>query len=216
MDKLGKLSSEPVPQPIKRAGKPGSVLGFHGGETGIRTPDTLLAHTRFPIVLLRPARTSLRFAIALHLQTKQQLSSIQQPQSAHKRRNVARKNSKRSRMKKGRCETAGKGLWQAEPAFASGANTGRPAAMWAPSRRHARSPLKIRRITKLLRAYCPRKAYTKHVLRFCDALDDGCTRTRPLRMKWQEEQTRIKPGLTALSKPPPRKCPKFPTLWKRC
>ena len=31
-----------------------------GGEAGIRTPDTLLAHTRFPIVLLRPARTPLR------------------------------------------------------------------------------------------------------------------------------------------------------------
>lgn len=28
---------------------------------GIRTPDTLVAYTRFPIVLLRPARTSLRF-----------------------------------------------------------------------------------------------------------------------------------------------------------
>ena len=27
---------------------------------GIRTPDTLVGHTRFPIVLLRPARTSLR------------------------------------------------------------------------------------------------------------------------------------------------------------
>ena len=32
----------------------------NGGETGIRTLDTLLAYTRFPIVLLRPARTSLR------------------------------------------------------------------------------------------------------------------------------------------------------------
>ena len=31
-----------------------------GGETGIRTLDTLLTYTRFPIVLLRPARTSLR------------------------------------------------------------------------------------------------------------------------------------------------------------
>ncbi len=31
-----------------------------GGEAGIRTLDTLLAHTRFPIVLLRPARTPLR------------------------------------------------------------------------------------------------------------------------------------------------------------
>ena len=35
-----------------------------GGEMGIRTPDTLLGHTRFPIVLLRPARTSLRIASA--------------------------------------------------------------------------------------------------------------------------------------------------------
>ena len=35
----------------------------NGGEMGIRTPDTLLGHTRFPIVLLRPARTSLRFQI---------------------------------------------------------------------------------------------------------------------------------------------------------
>ena len=42
-----------VPIPLQR--------DFSGGETGIRTPDTLLAHTRFPIVLLRPARTSLRF-----------------------------------------------------------------------------------------------------------------------------------------------------------
>ena len=37
----------------------------NGGEMGIRTPDTLLAHTRFPIVLLRPARTSLRVPYAL-------------------------------------------------------------------------------------------------------------------------------------------------------
>ena len=39
-----------------------SALLFSGGEMGIRTPDTLLGHTRFPIVLLRPARTSLRIA----------------------------------------------------------------------------------------------------------------------------------------------------------
>ncbi len=36
-----------------------------GGETGIRTPDTLMAHTRFPIVLLQPSRTSLHIA-AIH------------------------------------------------------------------------------------------------------------------------------------------------------
>lgn len=29
-------------------------VGFTGGEMGIRTPDTLLAYTRFPIVLLKP------------------------------------------------------------------------------------------------------------------------------------------------------------------
>ena len=32
---------------------------FSGGEMGIRTPDTLSAYTRFPIVLLQPTRTSL-------------------------------------------------------------------------------------------------------------------------------------------------------------
>src|SRR5262245_22130888 len=31
-----------------------------GGERGIRTLEALLAPTRFPVVLLRPARTSLR------------------------------------------------------------------------------------------------------------------------------------------------------------
>ena len=35
---------------------------FSGGELGIRTLDTLLGHTRFPIVLLRPARTALHHA----------------------------------------------------------------------------------------------------------------------------------------------------------
>ena len=34
-------------------------LLFCGGESGIRTHGTLEAYTRFPIVLLRPARTSL-------------------------------------------------------------------------------------------------------------------------------------------------------------
>ena len=34
-------------------------FGF-GGEQGIRTLETLLTFTRFPIVLLRPARTTLR------------------------------------------------------------------------------------------------------------------------------------------------------------
>ncbi len=38
----------------------GRVIDKSGGEAGIRTLDTLLAHTRFPIVLLRPARTPLR------------------------------------------------------------------------------------------------------------------------------------------------------------
>ena len=32
-----------------------------GGEQGIRTLETLLTFTRFPIVLLRPTRTSLRW-----------------------------------------------------------------------------------------------------------------------------------------------------------
>ena len=32
---------------------PGGVKNS-GGEMGIRTPGTLLAHTRFPIVLLKP------------------------------------------------------------------------------------------------------------------------------------------------------------------
>ena len=32
---------------------------FVGGEQGIRTLETLLTFTRFPIVLLRPARTTL-------------------------------------------------------------------------------------------------------------------------------------------------------------
>ena len=34
-------------------------LLFCGGESGIRTHGTLVTYTRFPIVLLRPARTSL-------------------------------------------------------------------------------------------------------------------------------------------------------------
>ena len=34
----------------------------YGGEQGIRTLDTRLAYTRFPIVLLRPARTALQLA----------------------------------------------------------------------------------------------------------------------------------------------------------
>ena len=35
-----------------RSKRTGSIYG--GGELGIRTPDTLLAYTRFPIVLLKP------------------------------------------------------------------------------------------------------------------------------------------------------------------
>lgn len=50
---------------------------------GIRTPDTLLAHTRFPIVLLRPARTSLRVPTAAWLM--QQLYILTQRQSSDKR-----------------------------------------------------------------------------------------------------------------------------------
>ncbi len=56
----------------------------NGGEMGIRTPDTLLAHTRFPIVLLRPARTSLRFAY-LHINRMQRIRSILQQSHAYKR-----------------------------------------------------------------------------------------------------------------------------------
>ena len=38
---------------------------INGVSLGIRTPDTLLAYTRFPIVLLRPARTTLHIQRAL-------------------------------------------------------------------------------------------------------------------------------------------------------
>ena len=37
-----------------------------GGEGEIRTPGTLLTYTRFPIVLLRPARTPLRNVHAIY------------------------------------------------------------------------------------------------------------------------------------------------------
>ena len=47
--------------PPKAMNCAGSCVKKDGGEAGIRTPDTLLRHTRFPIVLLRPARTPLRF-----------------------------------------------------------------------------------------------------------------------------------------------------------
>ena len=36
------------------------TLFLHGGEQGIRTLGTFMAFTRFPIVLLRPARTTLQ------------------------------------------------------------------------------------------------------------------------------------------------------------
>ena len=42
---------------------------FYGGEHGIRTHEPLLTVTRFPVVLLRPARTTLRVAVALLLYT---------------------------------------------------------------------------------------------------------------------------------------------------
>ena len=52
---------------------------------GIRTPDTLLAHTRFPIVLLRPARTSLRFTICCAmLFASRQRESIAQNRTSRK------------------------------------------------------------------------------------------------------------------------------------
>ena len=54
-----------------------------GGEAGIRTPDTLLGHTRFPIVLLRPARTPLRKSAT----AKQQLRSIAQGTPAQQQDN---------------------------------------------------------------------------------------------------------------------------------
>ena len=38
---------------------------------GIRTPDTLLGYTRFPIVLLRPARTSLHARLQLLVRSNQ-------------------------------------------------------------------------------------------------------------------------------------------------
>ena len=44
-----------------RSRKPLGIKAFgFGGEQGIRTLETLLTFTRFPIVLLRPARTTLR------------------------------------------------------------------------------------------------------------------------------------------------------------
>ena len=44
-----------------RSRKPLCIKAFgFGGEQGIRTLETLLTFTRFPIVLLRPARTTLR------------------------------------------------------------------------------------------------------------------------------------------------------------
>lgn len=63
---------------------------------GIRTPDTLLAHTRFPIVLLRPARTSLRVPTAALLM--QQLYILTQRQFSDKREfPQQRSNTPRSR-----------------------------------------------------------------------------------------------------------------------
>ena len=38
-----------------------------GGEKGIRTPERVLAVTRFPIVRLRPAQPSLRATVLLYL-----------------------------------------------------------------------------------------------------------------------------------------------------
>ena len=49
-----------TPPKTKTARTRTTMRSKSGGEAGIRTPDTLLRHTRFPIVLLRPARTPLR------------------------------------------------------------------------------------------------------------------------------------------------------------
>ena len=38
-----------------------NIINPYGGEQGIRTLDTLVTYTRFPIVLLRPARTALQW-----------------------------------------------------------------------------------------------------------------------------------------------------------
>ena len=43
---------------------------FFGGEKGIRTPERVLAVTRFPIVRLRPAQPSLRISYSLLQATK--------------------------------------------------------------------------------------------------------------------------------------------------
>ena len=43
-----------------------SGVFFHGGEKGIRTPEWVLAITRFPIVRLRPAQPSLQAHISIY------------------------------------------------------------------------------------------------------------------------------------------------------
>ena len=53
---------------------PNSAGLLAGGEGEIRTPGTLLTYTRFPIVLLRPARTPLRKARYLYAKNRQAAS----------------------------------------------------------------------------------------------------------------------------------------------
>ena len=47
-------------QPKERTGTPKWTFLFFGGEKGIRTLETVLGFTRFPVVRLRPTRPSLQ------------------------------------------------------------------------------------------------------------------------------------------------------------
>ena len=47
-----------------------------GGEKGIRTPEVVLALTRFPIVRLRPAQPSLRATVTLYLKLYEKSRAI--------------------------------------------------------------------------------------------------------------------------------------------
>ena len=60
-----------IPQRFFQHNKKAVNLSVHcpylGGEEGIRTPETLLTPTRFPIVRLRPAQPPLRNTIILYI-----------------------------------------------------------------------------------------------------------------------------------------------------
>ena len=53
-----------------------NAFGIFGGEKGIRTPERVLAVTRFPIVRLRPAQPSLRATVTLYLKLPKKSSVI--------------------------------------------------------------------------------------------------------------------------------------------